>query len=179
MNNILITNSRVLSVENNNGVLRITDVEGTEINNPGLFIKTMGGVSAILNRCKQTEKSAKEISDEIKAEKVAKKAANSPRVEAEKIAVIKAYEALASKGKIETTPQNIEIVLRYLNTQNWGTWKLPKMSIGYKANQYQISNNQAAATMILEHPIWFNGVKTSRFVVGAPAVHLANYSHLR
>lgn len=179
MKNILITNKQVLNVENNNGVLKIRDTDGAEIKNPGLFISTMGGVSAILNRCKQTEKSAKEIADGIKAEKVAKKAANAPRVEAEKATLIRAYEALASKGKIETTPQNIEIVLRYLNTQNWGMWKLPKMSIGYKVNQYQISDIQTATTMRLDEPINFDGKKTSKFVVGAPVTHLANYTHLR
>lgn len=177
--NILITNTRVLSVENNNGVLTITDAEGREINDPGMFIKAMGGVDAILQRCQQTEKSAKEIADELLAEKEAKKVVNANRVAEEKEEIVKAYEGLIAKGTIETTPQNIEVVLRFLNTKNWGAWKLPKMSIGYKANQYQINDTQIATTMDLDRPINFEGKKTCKFVVGAPVSQLANYEHLR
>lgn len=179
MKTILVTNKQVLNVENNNGVLKITDIQGNEINNPGLFIKTMGGVNQILRRCQQTEKTAKEVADDIKAEKEAIKAASASRIKSEQEAVINDYTALVSKGTIETTVENVKIVLSYLNTQNWGTWKLPEMSIGYKANQYQISNSQTAATMTLNKPIDFEGRKTLRFVVGAPVTHLLNYTHLR
>ena len=181
MNNILITNSRVLAVENNSGILKITDTEGNEIKNPGLFVNTMGGIDEILRRCQQTEKSAKEVADGIEAAKAAKKAANALRIEAEKATVIKDYEALKSEGTIETTSKNIKIVLRYLNTQNWGLWELPTMSIGYKVCQYQVGKNEenTATTITLDTPILYNGKRASKFVVGAPVRYLPLYTHLR
>jgi len=80
---------------------------------------------------------------------------------------------------IESTSKNIGIVLRYLNTKNWGTWVLPKMSIGYIAIQYQISGNHTATTMTHDKTINYDGKKLSKFVVGAPVNYLTGYEHIR
>lgn len=178
MNNVLITNKRVLNVDNNNGILTITNAEGDEIKNPGMFINEMGGVDAILQRCRQTEKSAKDIADEILAEKEERKSANANLLAEKKEAIVKAYKHLVAKGTIETTPENIEIVLRFLNTKNWGLWSLPKMTIPYHVNQYQINATQTATTMVIDNPVDYEGKKIAKFVVGARVSHLSSYAHL-
>lgn len=88
------------------------------------------------------------------------------------------YETLLARsenGVIETTYENIGIVLRYLNTQNWGGWKLPKMTIGYACHQYDC-DGKIATTMKLDEAIEvYDGEKESMFQTGAPHGHLQKY----
>ena len=139
--------------QNEDGTLYITE-NGEQIKNPGNFIYGMGGIEAVLARCKEmTEK--------------------------ERIAgVEKAYiSVFDGNGTVEATPQNISILLSYLNTKNCGTWVLPKMSIGYQCNQYDCDGRQAT-TIKLDTPIPYNGEMVSQFQTGAPRGHLNKYHRI-
>lgn len=86
-----------------------------------------------------------------------------------------AFRDLLARGTpIPTTYETIGIVLRYLNTMNWGGWDLPPMTIGYRCNQYDCDGKQAS-TMILDEPIDVFGELIDKFVVGAPTGHLIKY----
>lgn len=90
----------------------------------------------------------------------------------------KAYDELFMKGlPIEVNLANLRIVLAYLNTQNWGSWELPQMSIGYRCNQYAC-DGKIATTIILDSPIDYYGAPQTKFVYGAPRGHLSNYHRL-
>lgn len=83
-----------------------------------------------------------------------------------------------SQGVIEVNEKNLSIVLNYLNNQNWGSWILPPMSIGYSAHQYDC-DGRTASTIILDRPIEIESfgeiVKEKRFKVGGSHGHLENY----
>ncbi|MDA3906505.1 MAG: hypothetical protein PF484_10565 [Bacteroidales bacterium] len=74
---------------------------------------------------------------------------------------------------IPSTLENIKIVLQILNLQNWGTWKLPKMSIGYSAHQYDC-DGKIASTIKFDFPI--DG--ETKFKVGGKNGHLNHYQPL-
>jgi hypothetical protein len=86
--------------------------------------------------------------------------------------VAKAYEAIAT-GTIEATLDNIKVVGEYLRTQNWGSWTLPAMSIGYSALQYDCEG-QTAVAFIFNSPV--EGYK--KIAVGAKRGHLNGYYHI-
>jgi hypothetical protein len=75
---------------------------------------------------------------------------------------------------IPTTLDNIAIVLRYLNKQNWGTWHLPALSIPYSAHQYDC-DGVVATTITLDRPV--DGSK--KFKIGGKRGHLMNFRMLR
>jgi hypothetical protein len=89
-------------------------------------------------------------------------------------------EALIANQPIPVTVENLRIIAKYLNMSNWGGWTLPKMTIGYSANQYDC-DGKTATTITLDQPITdeeagiFN---ESRFVVGAPKGHLNKYQRI-
>lgn len=80
------------------------------------------------------------------------------------------YREVFCNDVTECTLVNISILLRYLNTINWGVWRLPKMTIGYTCNQYDCGG-RTATTIKLAKPI--EGI--SRFVYGNPVGYLMNY----
>lgn len=93
------------------------------------------------------------------------------------------WKELVKLDVIPTTYRNISIVLRHLNEQNWGSWELPKMSIGYSCNQYDC-DGKIATTMKLDQPIDITDYTdspdslpemVSMFQVGAPHGHLMKY----
>ena len=63
---------------------------------------------------------------------------------------------LLELSTIPTTVENLSLVLEYLNSKNWGSWELPRMSIGYKAHQYNCEGTQVT-TITLSRPIVFCG----------------------
>ena len=175
----LRTNSRDLDVVvNNDGTITIT-CNHEPINNPGQFIHQMGGINAVLTRCK--EYTAAEWQAELEREQSAKLAAKvAARQRCEQL--IKehelAYHEVFGVGDVvETTPKTIYILLSYLNDNNWGSWKLPKMSIGYRCNQYDCDGKQAT-TITLDKAIDYDGKPTRLFEVGAPIRHLIKYQKL-
>ena len=81
-------------------------------------------------------------------------------------------------GVLESNSGNIYLLLEYLNTQNWGGWDLPKMTIGYSCAQYDCDGKQAT-TIKLDEPIEYDGKFLSKFEVGAPHRHLMKYQKIR
>lgn len=81
-------------------------------------------------------------------------------------------------GVLESNAENIYLLLTYLNTQNWGGWELPTMTIGYSCNQYDC-DGKTATTISLDEPIEYNEKMVSKFEVGAPHGHLMGYVKMR
>lgn len=90
------------------------------------------------------------------------------------------WDKLTQLPTIPATVNNIRIMLHYLNTINWGLWKLPKLSVGYSANQYDCEGKQAT-TIKLDEPISDEeyGIENeTMFQTGAPRGHLTTYQRL-
>ncbi|PWJ53393.1 hypothetical protein CLV98_1236 [Dyadobacter jejuensis] len=71
----------------------------------------------------------------------------------------------SSDAEIPTTEENIRKLLYYLNSQNWGGWRMPQMDIPYSANQYLI-NGTLITTIRFEQPILVGGELISKFKLG-------------
>lgn len=184
----LQTSTRILWVkENEDGTLFITDDFEKSLWNAGLLINQLGGIDKVKNRL-QGEELTKEEAEAYMRERHAyniemrkNQAKRQAEKEIEKAKQRKAdYEALLERsenGVIETTYENIGIVLRYLNTINWGGWDLPKMTIGYSCNQYDC-DGKTATTMKLDKAIKLyedEDETESMFQVGAPFGHLTKH----
>lgn len=90
------------------------------------------------------------------------------------------YKSLLALPVIPATVKNIRILLRYLNTCNWGTWELPELSVGYICLQYDCDGKQAT-TIQLDSPISDSDEcveNETMFVVGNPRGHLTQYRRL-
>lgn len=85
--------------------------------------------------------------------------------------------ALLKMAVIPTTIENLSLVLEHLNTQNWGTWNLPQMTIGYSAHQYDCDGKQIS-TITLDRPIEFCGRMETRFKSGSKRGHLEKYNRI-
>ena len=175
----LRTNSRDLDVVvNNDGTITIT-CNHEPINNPGHFIHHMGGITAVLTRCK--EYTAAEWQAELEREQSAKLAAKvAARQRCEQLIKeheLAYHEVFGIGDVVETTPKTIYILLSYLNDISWGSWVLPKMSIGYRCNQFDCDGKQAT-TITLDKAIDYDGRPTRCFEVGAPVRHLMRYQRL-
>lgn len=175
----LRTNSRDLDVVvNNDGTITIT-CNHEPINNPGQFIHQMGGINAVLTRCK--EYTCAEWQAELEREESAKLAAKvAARQRCEHLIKeheLAYHEVFGNEDVVEPTPTTIYILLSYLNDINCGSWVLPKMSIGYRCNQYDCDGKQAT-TITLDKAIDYDGRPTRCFEVGAPIRHLMRYQKL-
>lgn len=163
---------------NEDGTLAITHTDGTPYQDAGCLIKSQGGIQAFLSHCIDKEEFDRRVNArafsqskeyrQIQAQRQAEKEAE------RKAKWISDYKALAAKGPIEATAENIGIVLRYFRAQDTAMLNYPAMSVGYSANMYDCDGKLAAA-MILDHPIDVDGEKVSRFVSGAPVGHLSKY----
>lgn len=197
MKNFFQTNSNKLYFVtlNEDGSLFITSDGINSIENAGMFILSMGGIQRVLDRCTeeitldefkvraQAHAERRQYFEEHKAEYLA---AQAKRI-AEKKAALQAeretrynqlYKELVAKsnGVIETTYENIRIVLAYLNTCSWSDE--PMMSIGYRFLQYNC-DGKLASTIILDKPINVDGEMVTRFVFGAPHGYLCKYHRCR
>ena len=175
----LRTNTRVLDVVvNNDGTITIT-CEAKPINNPGQFLLQMGGIDAILARCEEyTDAEWQAEQEREKAAKLAAKDAAKQRADQLVKERDQAYHNVFRDGAVvESTPYNIFILLSYLNDISWGSWQLPKMSIGYRCSQYDCDGKQAT-TITLDKAIGYDGKPTRLFEVGAPIRHLTKYQKL-
>ena len=175
----LRTNTRVLDVVvNYDGTITIT-CEGKPINNPGQYIFQMGGIDAVIARCK--EYTAAEWQAEQEREKAAKLAAKAAAKQRAELLIkeheVAFQEVYGGGAVVETTPRSIYILLSYLNDISWGSWELPKMSIGYRCNQYDCDGKQAT-TITLDKAIVYDGKPTRSFEVGAPVRHLMRFQKL-
>lgn len=189
----IITNTRVLEVrQNEDGTLFITKDGENSIANAGAFIANWGGIANVLSRCIESELPLAEFTATHEAE-IKEAKAEHKRMCAERNAELreraeaqaqKEYEELLAKsnGVIPTTYENVCIVLRYLNTKNWGSWTLPKMSIGYACRQFDCDGKIATAMQLDKEIIISNDFDrrlVSKLVFGAPFSHLNSYHHIR
>jgi len=180
----------LLVKQNEDGSLFLTKDGVNSMDNAGWFINSMGGIQSVLNRCVESDMPFDEFRQQqelIKAEQAKRKAEAHERavIDAQKReegykAAFEALKAQYADGAIPTTYENIGIVLRGLNAQNWGGWELPKMTIGYRCNQYNC-DGKIASTMVLDKPINIaydpetDKDMESRFEFGAPRGHLTKY----
>lgn len=166
--------------EDGTAYLHVYNLDGTPHRNASALIGNYGGVDGCWAATISKEEFDERIRRYQEANSPERKNMQEVRAAARRLAIEEsrsiAFRDLVAQGSpIPTTYENISIVLRYLNTMNWGGWELPAMSIGYRCNQYDCDGKQAS-TMILDEPILVDGVMVSKFVVGAPIGHL-NYYH--
>ena len=183
---LFVSKARVLDIKKNeDGSLLISNADGTPVANAGSLINSLGGIGPFLLRCVDSVKSASEVqrARDIQASEEQEEK-NKLKLESEKAnqelreSIIKDYKELAKLAVIPSTIENITLILKYLNTQPWGTCELPTMEIDYSCQQYDCSG-RIATTMTLDHPIAYDGKMVSMFEVGAPRNHLSKYTKLR
>ena len=198
MKYIVTRKKRVLEVRvNDDGTLFITEDGVNSIHRPGSFVMSFGSIERVLSRCVESDLSLPEYRRQVhyvlrqdreqRKERKKEREATRAEREAERDRQRKeAFEQLLTdnNGVIPTTFDNIGVVLRYLNTMNWGGWELPKMTVGYRCNQFDC-DGKMASTMTLDEPIdivpmderdeGYLPQMVSRFQVGAPRGYLLKY----
>ena len=177
MKKIFRTKKDVFTVEiNEQGFITLREIlDGGVFKGTASLIAQRGGRENFLALCEDGDPEA--IKAEIKAERRARAAAKAqkPAQADDKLAAAREMvtEAYKNGTTIEATIDNIKSLLRYLNSENWGTWQLPKMSVGYSCNQYGC-DGKTATTIILDEPVDGN----TRYVFGAPVGHLNGYTRI-
>lgn len=179
---VIKTNTRDVKVTvNEDGTLSLLDLTNgcKPMPNAGAFIVGAGGIDEVLRRCEEMNED--EYLADVAARKAAKEAAKAKSAQermgyAEKLKA--EYNTTFAGETTESNIDNITLLLRYLNTMNWGSWKLPKMSIGYKCAQHDCGG-QLATTIVLDRPLQYDGRMVKAFKVGGGANYLRNYTLLR
>ena len=120
--------------------------------------------------------------EEKKKERQERRILNEKRKETERKEIEKNYNHLLKSQPIDVNIDNFTIILKYLNEQNWGSWCLPQLKIGYTANQYDC-DGRIASTITLSKPIniidyWGNQQSINKFSYGNPRRHLNKYYQL-
>lgn len=186
---ILYTKSsgRFYAVRKNedNTIVISNTTSGESIANAGLLICNMGGIDAVLSKCEESDIPVEEVREQayiqqLHSEQARKKRA-SYKAQEEQKAIIDNYNRLLEQceGEIPVTYDNLRTVMRYLATQNWGSWKLPKMSVSYAAHQYDC-NGRTAVTIVLDEPSTDPEIANEKcFVYGNPHGHLMKYRKIK
>ena len=174
MNTYFYTKKSVYQIiTEDNGYLRFYPANP----NAGQLIWQHGGPNEFLAKCVTDEREYKEVADEfygaLRAEEKAKRQRIAERQEARRAQYINDYEALVAKYEtIPTTIENLRIVMHYLNSMNWGLWRLPKMDKAYSAYQYQ-QGSGTITTLTFDESILIRGGRCRKFKCGcAPNVLL-------
>lgn len=159
--------------------LHLYELNGAKYPSASALIGSYGGVDGFWEVCMSKQCFNERYAKWIEANSSKRVAERKMKAAARRLVIEEsrgiAYRELVAKGlPISSTYDNICVVLRYLNTLNWGAWKLPSMTIGYRCNQYDCDGKQAS-TMILDEPIEVDGKMVDRFVSGAPHGHLSKY----
>lgn len=155
--------------------------DGRKFNNAGSLIITAGGIDGLLSQCEDVEDIEAMIADlnEVKAE--IRRKANAERerqkLTADTLANNEYLSLFSDENPVETNAKSVYVLLRYLNSKNWGTWRLPKMTIGYQCAQYDC-DGKTATTIKLDQPIKVAGEMGTQFVYGAPRGHLEKYERI-
>ena len=185
---LFLTNTSVYSVtQNEDGSLLIqTKTDGESIPNAGQFILNCGGIESIMSKCIDSDISIEqyrlEKAELVKLNKELKSAENGVKEIEKNKSITDDYNALlTSNAIIPVNIDNLRIVMRYLNMQNWGSWELPKMNIGYSANQFDC-DGKSSVTIKLDTPISddeYEVVNEKMFSYGNPNGHLTKYTRIR
>lgn len=179
------SSGRYFSVrKNEDNTIVISDTTfGESIANAGLLISNMGGIDIVLSKCKESDIPVEEVRKQAE-ERLLEKGKEERRFEKakeEQKTTTDNYNHLLEQcgGEIPVTYDNLKIVMRYLATQNWGIWELPKMSISYAANQYDC-DGKIAVTIILDEPSTDPRLgDEKRFVYGNPHRYLMKYRKIK
>lgn len=149
--------------------------------NAGSLIITAGGIDGLLSQCEEVEDIDAMIAElnVIKAEIRRKANAERERQQTASVSMVEDnyHRLFDGRDVVETNAETVYTLLRYLNTQNWGLWHLPAMTIGYQCNQYDC-DGKTATTIKLDQPISVGGRMGTQFVYGAPRGHLTNYERI-
>lgn len=144
--------------------------------NTAALIGSYGSAEALLEQCEEIDDLATVIVNRNAfnaADRKRQAAAEATIEERLKQTVNRRYAEVFGDGStvVDSTLENIAVLLRYLNTHNWGGWQLPPMTIGYQCNQYDC-NGRVATTIILDKPVY----GYTRLQFGAPRGHLGAYT---
>ena len=170
---------RAYNVAEESGRIILTDINGVVMENPEQLISSMGGREKFLSLCTEGDlaeaiAAKKERLNREREQAAARNAEWEERKAQKNREACDFVEAALKSGEaIVTNLENIEKVLRYLNSINWGHWDLPKMTIGYRCNQYDCGGKTATA-IILDEPVG----GSMRYVFGAPVGHLDGYTKI-
>lgn len=141
------------------------------------IIGSFGGVDKVLARCEDIDDLAAQVEGRNAANIASRErqaAADAEKVKNKYLRISEDYEnAFVGKEVVESTLGNIAILLKFLNTMNWGVWKLPAMTIGYSCHQYDC-DGKIAITIKLDEPV--NGY--TKLSYGAPRGHLTAYTNI-
>lgn len=180
-------------------VYQITkNVNGTvtfypEEKNAGCIIMQRGGIAGFLENCIEDERSYEEIlaDRQLIAQKKReyREAMRLQSANAEHEAAASAYnEMLAKYGMrignidktvaIETTTENLYILMRYLRSVNWGLWRLPTLSQGYSAHQYECDGKLAVTITLNDGILSADSKLVKKLQYGAPHGHLTDYVNI-
>lgn len=177
MNNYYVTKKNVYQItQSENGKV----VFYPECKYAGMMISSRGGIENFLAACVDDEREYDEfVLDKLKLRKLRNEAKALSRMENAAIQEKRAeenYNKLLndSDGIIPVTAENLTIAMKYLSYQNMGTWKLPKMSQGYSANQYDC-NGRTVVTIMLDKGIMSEGKLYKAIQYGAPRGYLLKY----
>ena len=143
-----------------------------------------GGVESFLSHCIEDSREYDEFAEAFRNRQleaqIERKAQGEARAKAEREKITNEYNNLVGDGSdpIEATAANLYIIMRYLNTINLGLWRLPRLSQGYRANQYSC-NGKNATTITLDEGIKNDeGRIFKKFQYGAPSGHLTSYTNI-
>lgn len=180
----LITKRRVLEVVNHNdGTINILKADGAQIAKLDAYIADMGGVDAVLSKTVKFDGSFADFIEKHTAEKIAQhhadKAVRAAKTAEHNQLHAERWAALQTMTVIPVNEENLKTVMRELNSQNWGSWSLPKLSIGYKAAQYDC-NGVTATTITFDRPVKLNEYRepSAKFEYNAPRGHLTQYQSI-
>lgn len=164
-----------------------------EAKNAGALITQCGGIQGFLDHCVEDERNFKEFIEDYKLIEKKKRehreAMRQFNKQSEFDFVKKSYnEMLAKYGmsidnidksvEIDATVENLYILMRYLRAVPCGQWKLPTLSQGYAANQYDCGCN-LAVTITLKEGVLSDDLKIiKKLQYGAPMGHLTNYTNI-
>jgi len=151
-----------------------------DVPNVGAFINQQGGIDGLLAKCEDIEDISAEVErvngilrkrrDEVMAAKAARQEERARKIAAD-------YDKIFAGEVTETNADSVYVLLRKLNSENWGGWELPKMTIGYTCNQYDC-DGKTATTIKLDSPIIVSDEEGTMFQYGAPVGHLRKYRRI-
>lgn len=155
--------------------------DGRKFNNAGSLIISAGGIDNLLRQCEDVEDIEGMIArlniEKAEIRRRATEERNRQMADRNSIVAADYHRLFDGKDVVESKAETVYALLRYLSTKNWGTWNLPKMTIGYHCNQYDC-DGKTAVTIILNSPIMVGGRMGDRFQYGAPRGHLIKYEEI-